>query len=107
LTDEFGKILGTITTIKSSNHPLSLPFVRDIYAEVRLGVNPKNRRLPAHPSEPSYPCYLSILGELAEVTPHGESFAILNPKTLQANRFDSLAEWCKMILGLTFSRRRK
>lgn len=35
-------------------------------------------RLPAHPSEPSYPCYLSILGELAEVTPHGESSTILN-----------------------------
>ena len=31
------------------------------------------KRLPAHPPEPSYPCYLSILGELAEVTPHGES----------------------------------
>jgi hypothetical protein len=29
--------------------------------------------LPAHPSEPSYPCCISALGELAEVTPHGES----------------------------------
>ncbi len=37
------------------------------------------KRLPAHPPEPSYPCYLSILGELAEVTPHGESTPILNP----------------------------
>ncbi len=35
------------------------------------------KRLPAHPPEPSYPCYLSILGELAEVTPHGESIRIL------------------------------
>jgi hypothetical protein len=31
------------------------------------------KELPAHPPEPSYPCYLSILGELAEVAPHGES----------------------------------
>ncbi|MEN9731583.1 MAG: hypothetical protein RL488_893, partial [Actinomycetota bacterium] len=38
------------------------------------------KRLPAHPSEPSYPCYLSILGELAEVTPHGESFVIVFPR---------------------------
>ena len=34
-----------------------------------------------HPSELSYPCYLSILGDLAKVTPHEESFLILNPET--------------------------
>ncbi len=34
-----------------------------------------------HPSELSYPCYLSILGDLAKVTPHEESFPILNPET--------------------------
>ena len=33
-----------------------------------------------HPSELSYPCYLSILGDLAKVTPHEESIPILNPE---------------------------
>ena len=33
-----------------------------------------------HPSELSYPCYLSILGDLAKVTPHEESTPILNPE---------------------------
>ena len=32
---------------------------------------------PAHPPELSYPCYLSILGELAEMTPHGGSEIIV------------------------------
>lgn len=40
----------------------------------------KIKRLPAHPPEPSYPCYLSILGELAEVTPHGESACNSTPR---------------------------
>ena len=35
-----------------------------------------------HPSELNYPCYLSILGDLAKVTPHEESFSILNPESV-------------------------
>lgn len=35
-----------------------------------------------HPSELGYPCYLSILGDLAKVTPHEESISILNPEVV-------------------------